>query len=157
MSLEASLFAQAPFYHTKLNDSLEKIAFKEKQTHSNSLVEKIFSTKTEKIYASIKAILEEIKLREKLDIHLLNKINNNICSQSTQLSQLNNIQSHYVFEWQTEINNQKSKLEKNILELEKEKRQEYLECWRDLMLLKKYLLSALKDFWDLRKKQTLLS
>jgi hypothetical protein len=80
MSLEASLFAQAPFYHTKLNDSLEKIAFKEKQTHSNSLVEKIFSTKTEKIYASIKAILEEIRLREKLDIHLLNRIIHSVLS-----------------------------------------------------------------------------
>ena len=30
----------------------------------------------------------------------------------------------------------------------KEKRQEYLSCWKDLMSLKKYLLSSLKDYWN---------
>ena len=44
-----------------------------------------------------------------------------------------------------------------ILELEKEKRKEYLECWRDLMFLKKYLLSAFKEYWDLIKKREVLS
>jgi len=48
-------------------------------------------------------------------------------------------------------------LENNVLELEKEKRKEYLECWRDLMFLKKYLLSSLKDYWDLIKKRDVLS
>ena len=43
-----------------------------------------------------------------------------------------------------------------VLELEKEKRREYLECWKDLMLLKEHLLSSLKDYWDLIKKRELL-
>ena len=46
--------------------------------------------------------------------------------------------------------------ENNILELKKEKRKEYLECWRDLMFLKKYLLSAFKEYWDLIKKRDVL-
>ena len=48
-------------------------------------------------------------------------------------------------------------LENNILELKKEKRKEYLECWRDLMFLKKYLLIAFKEYWDLTKRREVLS
>ena len=51
----------------------------------------------------------------------------------------------------------KMEFENNILELEKEKRKEYLECWRDLMFLKKYLLAAFKEYWDLIKKREVLS
>ena len=47
-------------------------------------------------------------------------------------------------------------LETNVLDLEKEKRKEYLECWRDLSFLKKYLLSALKDYWDLSRRSEAL-
>ena len=46
---------------------------------------------------------------------------------------------------------------RDMLELEKEKRKEYLECWRDLMFLKKYLLASLKDYWDMTQKRKLLS
>lgn len=40
--------------------------------------------------------------------------------------------------------------------LEQEKRKEELECWRDLMFLKKYLLSSLKEYWDLVKRGEVL-
>ncbi len=55
-----------------------------------------------------------------------------------------------------EIKNMKTKIEGNVLELEKERRNEYLECWRDLMFLKKYLMVALKDYWELVKKREVL-
>ena len=135
-----------PFYHTDFRESLEKVIFKEKPGIKSGLVDKIFSNKTQTLHSTIKALLDEIKLREELDIHLVNKINHDICWQYTQLDHLENLKTHYVFEWQEEVNNHKLKLQNNILELEQEKRKEYLECWRDLTILKKYLLSALKDF-----------
>ena len=146
-----------PFYHTNFRESLEKVVFKEKPEIKSGLVEKIFSNKTQTLHSTIKALLDEIKLREELDIHLVNKINNDICMQHSQLSHLESLNVHYVFEWQEEVNNQKLKFENNILGLEQEKRKEYLECWRDLMILKKYLLSSLKDFWEFVKKRDLLS
>ena len=48
-------------------------------------------------------------------------------------------------------------LEENVIELEQEKRKEYLECCRDLMFLKKYLLNAFKEYWDLFKRREILS
>ena len=106
-----------------------------------NLLDKLFFDKSKTLKATVKALLEEIKLRENLNIHLLNKINKDICWQHTQLEQLNNMKIHYVWDWFKDISNLKMQFEDNILELEK-KRKKYLECWRDLMFLKKYLLSA---------------
>jgi hypothetical protein len=146
-----------PFYHTKFKDSLEKIVFKNKSETRNTILDNVFSDKQKTLAATIKSLLDEIHLREELDLHLLNKINEDRCWQKTQLINLENLNVNYIFEWFNEINKHKIKIENNILDLEKEKRKEYLECWRDLMFLKKYLMSALKDFWELTKKQNLLT
>ena len=47
-------------------------------------------------------------------------------------------------------------VEDKLLDLEQEKRKEKLECWRDLMFLKKYLMSSLKEYWDLVKRGAVL-
>lgn len=91
-------------------------------------------------------LLQEIELRENLNLHLLKRIDEDICRQNEYMSNLKRIKTQYSFELANNISKTKSKLENNILELEKEKRKEYLECWKDLMLLKKYLLISLKDY-----------
>lgn len=144
-----------PFYHTNFQNSLEKVVLKLNKENNSGLIEKIFSDKTQSLNSTIKSLLDEIKLREKLDIHLLNKINSDIFLQYRQLKDLSRL--GYVVETPDELNKRRSSLESNIIELEQEKRKEYLECWRDLMELKKYLLLALKEFWELAKKQNLLS
>ena len=44
---------------------------------------------------SLNAILEEIKLREDLNVYQLKKINGEICRQRTELMQLENLKNHY--------------------------------------------------------------
>jgi hypothetical protein len=146
-----------PFYHTNFKDGLENVFLKDKPNKDNTIVGRLFSDKTETQKSTAKALLDEIILRENLDYHILSKINENISWQKIQLEHLNTLKIDYVFEWFQEINKMKMHLEDNILELEQEKRKEYLECWRDLMYLKKNLLVALKDFWDLLKKKEILS
>jgi len=51
----------------------------------------------------------------------------------------------------------RSQLETQIFDLKKQKRTEALECWRDMMVLKKYLMMALSEYWKLSKRQQLLS
>jgi predicted nucleic acid-binding protein len=80
-----------------------------------------------------------------------------ICRQNTKLLQLDTVKNHYSPELQRARDKRRTQLEANVLELEQEKRKEYLECWRDLMFMKKYLLTSLKDYWDLAKKRNLLS
>ncbi len=146
-----------PFYHTNLKDTLENIVFKDKPEKDTNLLDKLFFDKSKTSKATFKALLNEIELRENLDSHLINKINDDICHHHTLLFQLENIRVHYMWEQFIDINKIKMQLEGNVLELEKEKRKEYLECWRDLMFLKKYLLVAFKEYWDLIKKREVLS
>jgi len=152
-----SVIELRPIYHTDLKASLDNLVLKEKPEQEKGLLERVFSDKTKNLKASVKALLDEIKLRESLDKLLLNNIEDSICSQNTYLENLKSLKVHYQPELSKNISKNKSQLENNILELEKEKRMEYLECWRDLMFMKKYLHSALKDYWDLAKKRQLLS
>jgi len=106
--------------------------------------------------ASVNALLEEIKLREDLNAHQFKKINGEICRQHTQMMQLENLKDHYSFDLTKDASEAKAKIESNVLELEREERQERLECWRDLMFLKKYLMVSLKDYWELVRKREVL-
>jgi len=145
-----------PFYHTDLTNNLEGIVFKAEPEKDEGILEKVFSDKSKTLKATVKALLNEIELRENLNLHLLNIIDDETCRQNTQLIPLKRLRAHYSFELYKEINDLKVHIEDNVLELDKEKRKEYLECWRDLMFLKKYLLVALKDYWDLIKKREVL-
>jgi hypothetical protein len=145
------------FYHTDLRENLEDILLKQGSEKEEGMLEKVFSDKSKTLKATVKALLTDIELRERLNYHLLNKIDDEICEQHTDLMQLQNLRVHYIFDRFMEVKNKKNQLEDNVLELEREKRREYLECFRDLMFLKKYLLSSLKDYWDLVKKRDLLS
>lgn len=145
-----------PFFHTDVRASLENLVDREELKHEEGVFEKVFSGKGKSLKATLKALSNEIILREKLDLHLLKKIDEDMIQQQSQLDQLKSLRVHYVPELEKEINSQKMQLENNVLELEKEKRTEYLECWKDLMSLKKYLLIALKDFWDVSKRRGVL-
>ena len=96
-------------------------------------------------------------LREKMNLHLMNKIDEDISSQNTDLSNLSISSFTYSPDLQKESNNRKMQLEGRVLELQQEKRNEYVECWRDLMFLKKYLFMSLKDYWDLSKRRDVLA
>ncbi len=139
------------------NFSFSRVAFKDKRENEKGILGKIISEKGKTLKATIKALAYEIKLRETLDSHVLNKIGDDMSKQNTLLKNLINTKTGYSQELSREINDKKLRIENNCLELEKEKRKEYLECWKDLMFLKKYLHSALKDYWDLAKRRNVLS
>ena len=100
--------------------------------------------------------MNEIELRENLDSHLLRIINDEICRFHTHLMHMETIKVHYFPDLFADVYKNKMQFETEILELEKEKRKEYLECWRDLMFLKQYLLSAFKEYWNLVEKREVL-
>jgi len=145
-----------PFIHNELKKSLEVIVSNSKSKQKSCPLEDMFSDKAKTLKASVNAILEEIKLREDLNTSQFKKINGEICRQHTELMQLENLKDHYPFNLTKDIGETKTQIETNVLELEKEKRKEGLECWRDLMFLKKYLMVSLKDYWELVRKRGVL-
>jgi len=154
---ENSELKAAPFYHSDLKYSLESIVSREEPARNTGLLGKVFSDKTKTLKATIKALFNEVMLREKMNLHLMNKIDEDISSQNTDLSNLSISSFTYSPDLQKESNNRKMQLEGRVLELQQEKRNEYVECWRDLMFLKKYLFMSLKDYWDLSKRRDVLA
>ena len=142
-----------PFFHSDSKLNLEKMIHEHVQDHDNNLLDNLFSNKSKVIKSTIKSLLSEIDLREKLDCHILDRINQDL---HWQQNQLEGIHEPYITENLTEICNLKMKLENNILDLEKEKRNEYIECWKDLMLLKKMLMSAFREYWDFFHRKDIL-
>ncbi len=147
----------SPFYHTDLKGSLENIVFNEEPESEKSIVGRIFSDKGKTLKATIKALFNEIQLREKLDTFLVYRVDEEIQGQKSELLHLKGLRVHYTPELYKDVTKSKRQLEDSLSELEREKRKEYVECWRDLMFMKKYLLTALKDYWDLSKKRNVLA
>ena len=134
-----------PFVHKELKKSLEAIVSNPEPRPNRGSLEDMFSDKARNLKASVNALLEEIQLREDLNASHFKKMNDEICRQHTELMQLENIIDCHPFDLTGDIDEVKTRIKSNVLELEREKRQEGLECWRDLMFLKKYLMVSLKD------------
>jgi len=86
--LENSVSNPRHFYHTGFEDSLENIVLKEDTKTETGILESVFSDKRKNLKATVKALFNEIKLRERLDTFLLYKIDYDICRQHSYLEQL---------------------------------------------------------------------
>jgi hypothetical protein len=142
--------------HIHLQNALEKMLLKGRPAKVQDPLKRLLSDKVRTLKGTVTALLEEIKLRQNLDCNLINEIDEEICTKHGDIMNLLNVKPQYDLELYKEISRHRTHLENMVLDLEKEKRKEYLECWKDLMLLKEHLLSALKDYWDLIKKKELL-
>ena len=145
------------FYETGLEQGLESIVMDKEPEEEKGLVDKVFSDKGRTLKATVKALFNEILTREKLDSGLLKKIDYEICDANSYLEQIHFItKRQYTHDLELAFSRRRTQLETRVLDLEKEKRHEYHECWKDLMFLKRYLLSALKDYWNIGGRKTFL-
>jgi hypothetical protein len=155
--LDNSLLKPRSFYQTGIEESLENIVLKEEPLKERGIVEKVFSDKGKTLKATIKALFNEILLRERLNSELLGKIDSDICKTNSYLEQIRFFtQRQYLPDLEIAFSRRRTQLENQAFDLEKEKRQEYLTCWKDLMFLKRYLLSALKDYWTVSNRKSFL-
>lgn len=155
--LENSVLKPKAFYHTGLEKSLESIVLNKEPEREKNIVDKVFSDKSRTLRATVKALFNEIMLRERLDSFLLYSMNKGICRQHNYLESIKEFHRfNYSLAMVRYLHDAKIKIENSVLDLEKEKRNEYLTCWKDLMFLKKYLLSALKDYWNLNSRKSFL-
>jgi hypothetical protein len=149
--------AHRNLYHSESDDGLESIILKPHPERELDMLGKLFSDRKKNLKATVKTLFGEIELRERLNSFLLYRIDAEICRQHSYLDQLQVMTGHnYSLELFKDLTRTRMQVENNARDLEKEKRKEYLESWRDLSFLKKYLLSALKDYWDLSKRSEAL-
>lgn len=144
--------SKSPFHDREIKKTVERIAF-EKKSKGFSVLEDLISDKAKTLKASVNALLEEISLREDLNVSMFKKIDDEVCKLRGELMQLNNLSDSYPFDLSAQLDEAKFRLKENVLELERERRAEGLECWRDLMGLKKDLMVALKEYWELVRRR----
>lgn len=142
----------SPFAYKDLEKSLEGIAAAPNPKQKSCPIEDMFSDKAKTLKASVNALLEEIKLREDLNDSHFGKIDGEVCDLRVELMNLESGGCYYP----KFLSEARVKIKDNVFELERERRKEGLECWRDLMFLKKYLMGSLKDYWELVRRREVL-
>jgi len=156
--LDNSLLKPRNFYQTGIEESLEKIVLNDEPDPERGMIDRVFSDKSRTLKATIKAVFNEILTRERLDSILLNDINSDMCTTGSYLEQIKFLtQRQYTPDLGIALSRRRTQLESQVLDLEKEKRQEYLACWKDMAYLSKGLLSALKDYWNLSNRKSFLN
>lgn len=141
-----------PLHYVDLTKGLEQLA-SNRDSRPGDLVKGLFSDRVRTLRATVVALSDEIKSRQDLNSYLLDRVNYRADAASTTLSNLKDIGYPYFPE---SVNSRKERVQGDLLALEKEQRSECLECWRDVMFMKKYMNSALKDYWDLVRKRNVL-
>jgi len=153
-----SLIEPCNFYNTGFSETLEKIVSKENNKTPDNFPDRIILDKSKTTKATIKALLNEVLLRKKLNSELTSRIDSDLCDTHSNLEQILTVTARdYEGSLTSNLNRRKTQLESQSIDLEKEKRQEYVTCWRDMMFLKKYLLSALKDYWNANSSKSFLN
>ena len=153
----SSVLKPRNFYETGLEESLEKIVLDDEPVLADQgSADRVFTDKSKTLRATIKALFNEILTREMLNYVLLKKIDSDMCKAGAYLEGIRVLTRRDYSRQFTDLDRRRTQIESRVMDLEKEKRQEYLACWKDLGQLKKYVLSSLKDFWDLRGKSSFM-
>ena len=111
------------------------------KNEDKEFISQIFSDEQKILKSTVKEIINDIDLRKIINKEILLRID---CDKGNCGIKLNILRNPYLIEKDTGFINQ---LESKIIELNSEKRKEEVECWRDIMFLKKYLMKALQDYW----------
>jgi hypothetical protein len=117
----------------------------------------LFSDRSKNLKATVKELLNDINQRKDLSTDIFGRIDKDLCKFKTYLHEIEEITTRRYYCEDLKFGRRRTQLESLILNLEQEKRQEDRECWKDLMFLKKYLMSALTDYWEFSRKNTALN
>lgn len=153
----SSVLKPRDFYATGLEGSLEQIIVEDGTVQEEAIGERVFADKGKTLKSTIRALFNEILTRERLNHVLLGKIDSDVCKAGTYLEDMRRFTARDYSRQFEILGRRRTQIEERIIGLEKEKRAEYLACWKDLGQLKKYVLSALKDYWNLRGNRDYLT
>lgn len=112
-----------------------------------------FSDKIELIKQAITETIFEMKTRQGLNSVFIQLIDSKIDNFLHELREL----KHWTLGNNPSIEARRIHLEKELLQLEKEKRINNLSCWKDLLWLKKDLREAVSEYKSLMRMKNVLS
>lgn len=155
-SLDSDKKPTSPFRHSEIKKSIEKITTEKSPRNNHNVLEDLIFDKARTLKASVNALLEEISLREELNVSLFKKIDGEVCRLNNELMGLDNLMDSYPFDLSASLDEARFRIKESVFELERERRAEGVECWRDLMGLRRDLMTSLKDYWELNRRREVL-
>jgi hypothetical protein len=147
-------FPQYVMPENYLSTSLPE-AYKSKTEKSGNIVEEIFGDKVQSLRATIDSILAQIEERKTLRKSNLHGILQGECKCDTELMQLEDRIGFSNAGPGTD--KARATIQKELLNLERERRFEEVSCWRDLVFLRKELLNTLREYQTAVRRQEMLS
>ena len=125
--LENSVLRPRDYYHTGIEEGLEKIVLNEEPEMERGVVDKVFSDKGRTLKATVKAFFNEILTRERLNSELLKRIDSDICKTDSYLDQIIDRESYS--QKKSELLSKKKTIEEQISTFE-QKQNNWLEPMR---------------------------
>lgn len=122
-----------------------------------SPLERLLSGRTRTLKAAVNELLDEIQRRENLHERLVDGFDEQLFGQQSRLEQIRGQSLPYDFEFWVQRKKLEQSLEDSVGDLLSERRREMVECWRDVALLKKYLMIALREYWDAARRTEILT
>jgi len=128
------------------------------QESNPTAFERIFLDKAKILRSTVKELFREIDTRLNLSKNIFQDIDKNIIECHNFLEDIFiRCRNEYFPDNTLAFMPRRMQLEGLVFDLEKQKRAEALECWRDIMFLKKYLMSAWSEYWTLKHRQELMT
>ena len=150
-SLEYRVYNFLPYYgNTNDLSVINQFIDSQSSKKSEDEVELMFSEKVGIAKALVIQILSQIKEREIIKERNFAKIN-------YDMGRLSWLKDMCAGSYALNMSNADLDLEKQVVNLEKEKRTEQVSCWRDLVNLKKDLMGIMAEYKTTAKKKKVLS
>lgn len=131
-------------------------AYSAKTKNSEDIVGEIFEDKLHALKTTIESILAQIEQRKKFTKNNLLSLLRGECKCDTELMQLED-KLKYSGAAGPGADKAKATAQKELLNLERERRFEGVSCWRDLVFLRKELVNTLSEYKTALRKQAMLS
>ena len=121
--------------------------------NTDQFLESFLESKNQLRKIPIEQLEQALKERLSIENKVIIDIDNRILEFESELLNLSTLNCYT----NPELNKRKTFLEKEVLALEKEKRNELSSEWRDTALLKKILTESITDYLSAKQKQDLIS
>ena len=140
-----------PIHYVDLNEKIIEPPIDE-EPDNQITIDSFFQDRVTLNRMHVSSLVSQITRRNNLQKDNLYKIEKDMMKCQAQLFEIEHVPRWY----NANITRTRNMLEKEILALEKEKRAEYVSCWRDLVLVKRDLIGALKEFKSTEQRQELV-
>ena len=122
-------------------------------THPKDPLDMFFDSKRKILSKSVDDVVGLIYEREKIKIDNLAKIDYDSCSVKTKIFAFD----HWPPETNQTVERKRAAFEKELLNLEREKRMEEVNCWRDVTRLKGDLREMMGKVEEEKRRQTIIN